>query len=88
LIFKTVMMHGVPEYEYLFKWHGQACNDEQALHCLKALGFDYADIAAAKAEYGPPVYDGVVPKVLAAPWARVLHMDTLRITEGDHNAGH
>jgi len=30
----------------------------------------------------------VVPRVQAAPWARVLHMDTLAITEGDHNAGH
>jgi transketolase len=88
LIFKTVMMHGVPEYEYLFKWHGQACNDEQALHCLKALGFDYASLDEAKTEYGERVYDGVVPKVLAAPWARVLHMDTLRITAGEHNAGH
>jgi transketolase len=88
LIFNTVMMHGVPEYEYLFKWHGQSCSDEQALHCLQALGFDYDSVAAAKAEYGAPVYDGVVPHVLGAPWARVLHMDTLEITTGDHNAGH
>jgi transketolase len=88
LVFNTVMMHGVPEYEYLFKWHGQSCTDEQALNCLKALGFEYDSVAAAKAEYGPAVYDGVVPKVLAAPWARVLHMDTLEITEGDHNQGH
>jgi transketolase len=88
IVFKTVMMHGVPDYEYLFKWHGQACNDEQALHCLKALGFEYESLEQAKAEYGDRAYDGVVPEILAARWARVLHMDTLEITEGDHNKGH
>ncbi len=85
IIFKTIMMEGVPQYENQFKWHGKACTDEEAMNCLTALGYDYPDVAAAKAEYGEASYDGVVPKILASPWARVLHMDTLEITEGEHN---
>jgi hypothetical protein len=55
------------------------------MNCLNAVGYDYPHVAAAKAEYGAPVYDGIVGKILASPWARVLHMDTLEITAGEHN---
>jgi transketolase len=86
IVFKTIMMKGVPQYEDMYQWHGKAPTDEQALECINALGYPFTSVEEARAEYGEPVYDGVVPKVLGAPWARVLHMDTLHITEGEHNA--
>jgi transketolase len=88
IIFKTLMMKGCPSVEDDFHWHGKAPSDEDALRFLRELGYEYADLAEARAEYGPAVYDGVAPHVLGAPWARVLHMDTLHITTGDHNAAH
>lgn len=84
IVFKTIMMKGVPEFEDSHIWHGKAPNDEQAMLCLKQLGYEYPDIAAARAEYGEPVYDGVKPPVMASPWARVVHADTLEITQWDH----
>lgn len=86
IVFKTIMMKGCPSVEDDFRWHGKAPSDEQALKFVQELGYDYASLDEARAEYGPPVYDGVKPEVLGAPWARVLHMDTLHITTGDHNA--
>ena len=96
LIFKTTMMSGVPEFENIPKWHGQACNDEQAVACLKALGYEFESLDEVRAEYGPPVYDGVVQQIQASPWSRVVHMDSqgpggpadLKITEKRHNTLH
>jgi transketolase len=88
IIFKTLMMKGCPSVEDDFRWHGKAPSDEDALRFLKELGYEHTTLEEARAEYGEPTYDGVVPHVLGASWARVLHMDTLHITTGDHNAEH
>jgi transketolase len=96
LIFHTTMMKGVGEYEDKFKWHGTACSDEQAEVCLKALGYEFENLDEIRAEYGAPVYDGVIQQIQASPWARVVHMDSagaggpadLTITADRHNELH
>jgi transketolase len=85
LIFRTIMMKGVEPYEDIFKWHGKACTDEEAVTCLKGLGYEFENLDEVRAAYGAQVYDGPLPRVQASPWARVLHMDTLDITQWSHN---
>ena len=85
ILFKTVMMKGIPEYENQAKWHGTPCNDEQLMVCLKALGYGYNSVEEARADYGEIAYDGIDQMIQASPWARVVHMGSLEITEGKHN---
>jgi len=88
VIFKTVMMKGVGEkYEDIPGWHGRPPKDDEALEMLKTLGYDYADLEMARAEYGEPVYDGVKPPVMAAPFSRVIHAETNSITQWEHEGG-
>lgn len=83
IVFKTIMMQGAGEkYEDIPGWHGAPPNDEQALEILHNLGYPFASLEEARAEYGAQIYDGPMPPPMAAPWARVIHADTLHITQG------
>ena len=83
IIFNTVMMKGAGEkYEDIPGWHGLPPKEEEALEILHNLGYGFKDIAEARAEYGEPVYDGTVPPAMSAPWARVVHAESLKITAG------
>jgi transketolase len=83
LIFKTIMMKDAGEkYENIPGWHGRPPKDDEALEILRNLGYDYATIEDARAEYGEPVYDGMRPPMMAAPWARVIKAETCDIVLG------
>ncbi len=83
IIFKTIMMQGAgAKYEDIPSWHGTPPNDEQALEILNNLGYPYTSLAEAVADYGAQVYDGPLPPKMGAAWARVIHADTLEITQG------
>jgi transketolase len=83
IVFKTIMMQGAgAKYEDIPSWHGTPPNDEQALEILRNLGYAYAGLEEALAEYGERVYSGATPPPMAAPWARVIHAETCEITQG------
>lgn len=83
IIFKSIMMQDAGEkYEDIPGWHGKPPNDEQALEILRNLGYDYASMDEARAEYGEPKYDGVLPPKQYAPWAYAVHAETCEITLG------
>ena len=85
ILFRTVMMKGTGEkYEDIAGWHGRPPKDDEALEMLHNLGYSYASLEEARAEYGEPVYDGVKPPVMAAPWSRVIHAETNEITQWQH----
>jgi len=39
ILFRTLMMKGVPPYEDNFRWHGKPLNDEELAIAMKALGY-------------------------------------------------
>ena len=39
LLFRTIMMKGIPEYEDNFRWHGKALADAELAVALKSLGW-------------------------------------------------
>jgi len=83
IIFKTIMMKDAGEkYEDIPGWHGRPPKDDEALEILHNLGYNYASLAEARAEYGEPVYDGLRPPAMAAPWSRVIKAETCDIVLG------
>ena len=83
IIFKTIMMKGVgEEFEDIPGWHGRPPKDDEAMRMLKTLGYDYASIEEARADYGEPVYDGPLPPMMAAAWTKVVKAETCEIVSG------
>lgn len=56
ILFKTKMMHGVPEFEDQAKWHGKFLDDAALDVALKSLGYTQTREEII-AEYGEPVYE-------------------------------
>lgn len=57
LVFKTIMMKGVPTLEDNYQWHGKALDAEHMTLALKELGFNET-VEQAIAGYGEVVFHG------------------------------
>ncbi len=83
IIFKTIMMKGTgAKYEDIPGWHGRPPKGDEALEMLHELGYGYASMEEARAEYGQAKYTGAAPPNMAAPWARVVQPETCEVTTG------
>ncbi len=59
ILFKTVMMHGCPTYENIPGWHGRPPKEDEVMHMLNELNYNYNTVDEARAAMGGfQEYDG------------------------------